>query len=75
MLIYDSDKREGQEADFCLSFDRFIDQLLPDIIFLSTLFYLSGNWRLKPILEDSNKGGFFIGSISIKLYKDGLQMF
>ena len=74
-LIYVLDKRGGQKANFCLSFDHFFDQLLPIIILLSALFYLSDNWRLETISEDLNKSRFSKSSTSIKLHKDGLQMF
>ena len=74
-LIHVPDKRGGQEADLCLSFDCFFDQLLPAIIFLSTLFHLSGNWSLEAISEYLNKSRFSRGSISIELHKDRLQMF
>ena len=74
-LIYVPDKRGGQEADLCLSFDRFFDQLFLAIIFSSALFYLSSNRRLETISEDSNKSRFSGSSTSINLHKDELQIF
>ena len=71
-LIYLSEDGGGLEAGLCLSIDRFLDQLLPTVE-LSTS--LSLYRRLKFFTKESNEAGFFWGPVSIKLLKDGLEMF
>lgn len=75
VLIHVPNKKKSQKTDLCLNFDCLFDQLLPVIIFLFALFYLSGSWRLKLISEHSNKSRLSEGCASTKLHKDRLQMF
>ena len=63
------------QAGFCLSIDRFFDELLLTIVFSPPLFRLGLYQRSETFAEELNKVGFFQSSLLIEFLENGLEVF